>query len=479
MSSSGRARCAVWPTSVSPPPGAPTTSSDGCSKKRRSRWATIWANGPTSSTSSAWCTPSSARRSRPSGPPGSSWPTQRDSTPWCRSGATRRPRLRRTNGPCASTSSTGSPPIRSSASSRPRQYTLIPVFFGLPQAEVVEETCQCRGDEACLFRIRWDEVDPAQSRVDYLEMRTQVLEARLEQLQDMVTDLASNERYEDVLQGIVASSMRSVGASGALLALEPRDGSPRRIYSEGLTEPRGRCHGRRPAGRRGPRERDRGRGRLGPSPLRGPRHRRTGWPVQLAVPEHAHDVRPVGGGNARRRGCHGPSPAPGQYGAGAARTLHLAVRAGQPGGNGREGGARRAGRDRMRLRGRLPRRRGLAEDGRHQLPPGGVLRLLRRDDGGDQHAGLPRDARRPGGRDGDRALVVAGDRNRADHLGPDQCVGQNHRCGDGRGDGRSGTADHHAADRRSPQGPGRPGLHRHHECRGWWSRSASRPCTTR
>jgi diguanylate cyclase (GGDEF)-like protein len=67
-------------------------------------------------------------------------------------------------------------------------------------------------------------------------MRTQVLEARLEQLQGMVTDLASNERYEDVLSGIVASSMRSVGASGALLALEPREGSPRKIYSEGLTE---------------------------------------------------------------------------------------------------------------------------------------------------------------------------------------------------------------------------------------------------
>ncbi len=116
------------------------------------------------------------------------------------------------------------------------QYTLIPVFFGLPRAEVVEETCQCRGDDACLFRIHWDEVDPAQSRVDYLEMRTQVLEARLEQLQDMVTDLASNERYEDVLQGIVGSSMRSVGASGALLALEPREGRPRKIYSEGLTE---------------------------------------------------------------------------------------------------------------------------------------------------------------------------------------------------------------------------------------------------
>jgi diguanylate cyclase (GGDEF)-like protein len=116
------------------------------------------------------------------------------------------------------------------------QYALIPLFFGLPEAVVEEETCQCRGDDVCTFRIRWVEGDPAQSRVDYLEMRTQVLEARLEQLQGMVTDLASNERYEDVLQGIVQSSMRSVGASEALLALEPRDGSPRKIYWEGLTD---------------------------------------------------------------------------------------------------------------------------------------------------------------------------------------------------------------------------------------------------
>ena len=116
------------------------------------------------------------------------------------------------------------------------QYALIPLFFGLPPADVVEEACQCRGDASCVFRIRWEPVDQAHSRVEYLEMHTRVLEARLDQLQEMVTDLASNERYEDVLRGIVTSSMRSVGASGALLALEPRQGAPWRIYSEGLTE---------------------------------------------------------------------------------------------------------------------------------------------------------------------------------------------------------------------------------------------------
>jgi diguanylate cyclase (GGDEF)-like protein len=116
------------------------------------------------------------------------------------------------------------------------QYALIPLFFGLKPAKVREEECQCRGDSACLFRLQWEEVDKAKSRVEYLEVRTQLLEARLEQLQDMVTDLASNERYEDVLQGIVTSSMRAAGAGGALMALESRGGHPRKIYSEGLAE---------------------------------------------------------------------------------------------------------------------------------------------------------------------------------------------------------------------------------------------------
>jgi diguanylate cyclase (GGDEF)-like protein len=117
-----------------------------------------------------------------------------------------------------------------------QQFRMIPLFFGLPEAEVIEEECQCRGDGACLYRMRWADVDEATSRAEYLEVRAQQLEARLEQLQDMITDLASNERYEDILQGIVASTMTAIFASGTVLALEPRIGHPRKIYSQGLTE---------------------------------------------------------------------------------------------------------------------------------------------------------------------------------------------------------------------------------------------------
>jgi diguanylate cyclase (GGDEF)-like protein len=116
------------------------------------------------------------------------------------------------------------------------QYRQIPMYFGLPAANVVEEECQCRGDATCFFRVRWEEqFDAATSRAEYLEVHSRVLEGRLQQLQAMVTDLASNGRYEDVLQGIVGSSVRAVGGAGGVLALEPRTGSLQKVYAEGLT----------------------------------------------------------------------------------------------------------------------------------------------------------------------------------------------------------------------------------------------------
>jgi len=112
---------------------------------------------------------------------------------------------------------------------------VIPMVFGLPAGDVSEEECQCKGDPACLFRLSWQSDDEA-SRIEFLEMRTRLLETRLSQVHDMIEDLATNERYEDVLRGIVGSSQRAVGAGGALLALEARTAGCRSIYAHGLTE---------------------------------------------------------------------------------------------------------------------------------------------------------------------------------------------------------------------------------------------------
>ncbi len=117
------------------------------------------------------------------------------------------------------------------------QYALIPMLFDLPPGEITEEECQCRGDATCLFRFRWQQFDPETSNADRHRLRAELLETQLEQIQDMIADLALNERHEDVLRGFVGSSLRSaIGARSALLALEPRAGAPRTVYSEGLTE---------------------------------------------------------------------------------------------------------------------------------------------------------------------------------------------------------------------------------------------------
>jgi len=116
------------------------------------------------------------------------------------------------------------------------QYALVPIVFNLPPGDVTEEECQSRGDAACLFRLRWETRD-GDSKEDYYRMRSELLETRLEQIHHMIADLASNDQYEEVLRGFVGSSLRaSVGACGAILAIEPMAGVPRRVYSEGLTE---------------------------------------------------------------------------------------------------------------------------------------------------------------------------------------------------------------------------------------------------
>jgi diguanylate cyclase (GGDEF)-like protein len=115
------------------------------------------------------------------------------------------------------------------------QYSLIPRYFGLASAAVVETECQCRGDDACLFEISWSTEDPSVEQSGFYKVRAELLEARLHQLEAMVTDLASNDRYEEVLQGVVRSSQRAVGAVGVLLAVEARDGRARKVYFEGLS----------------------------------------------------------------------------------------------------------------------------------------------------------------------------------------------------------------------------------------------------
>ena len=119
------------------------------------------------------------------------------------------------------------------------QYAIIPIVFGLPTGEVVEEECQCRGDAACVFRLRWQDEDTDSLRADHYRMRAELVEDRLEQIQEMIADLTSSERYEDVLQGFVASSLRTaVDRVGPCWLWSPGPDDPARCTSKDSTKPR-------------------------------------------------------------------------------------------------------------------------------------------------------------------------------------------------------------------------------------------------
>jgi len=113
-------------------------------------------------------------------------------------------------------------------------HSLVPRLFGYPPAEVVEEACQCRGARACCLRVSWEAIDEPTRRAEYFEIRNQLLEARLGELQRTVADLVSTDDLEGVLSGILASAARVVTAPAFVLALEALPAASQSVYARGL-----------------------------------------------------------------------------------------------------------------------------------------------------------------------------------------------------------------------------------------------------
>jgi diguanylate cyclase (GGDEF)-like protein len=112
---------------------------------------------------------------------------------------------------------------------------VVPHVFGLGFGEAREEACMTQGAPACSFRIRWDDRD-LQRIAEHYQLRTEVLEARLEGLQAVVADLVSGDELEVVLQRIVASAARAVSAPAYVLALEALPAAAKRVYAHGLAD---------------------------------------------------------------------------------------------------------------------------------------------------------------------------------------------------------------------------------------------------
>ena len=114
--------------------------------------------------------------------------------------------------------------------------SIVPHVFGFDFGEVVEEACIRKGAPVCTFRVRWDVVYAPEKLAEHYQLRTEVLEARLEALQRVVADLVSGADLEVVLQRIVASAARVVSAPAYVLALDALPSAAQRVYSHGLAE---------------------------------------------------------------------------------------------------------------------------------------------------------------------------------------------------------------------------------------------------
>ncbi|MCW2546907.1 MAG: diguanylate cyclase, partial [Mycobacterium sp.] len=109
-------------------------------------------------------------------------------------------------------------------------------MFGYPDADVWEEECALNGAPACVFRMRWADIDDATRRASYLETRIRVLEARLDDMQQTVRGLVSGEDLQVVLSQTFAAAEKAMRTPACLLVLDSTPLAVERIYATGLND---------------------------------------------------------------------------------------------------------------------------------------------------------------------------------------------------------------------------------------------------
>jgi hypothetical protein len=92
----------------------------------------------------------------------------------------------------------------------------LPQIFGFPAAEIVDQNCQSDGARNCQATLRWVS-DDDEIRVRGAEMRAQLADARLDELQRTVAELVSGDGLEPVLTRVTAAARRAVYAPTFIL----------------------------------------------------------------------------------------------------------------------------------------------------------------------------------------------------------------------------------------------------------------------
>jgi diguanylate cyclase (GGDEF)-like protein len=111
------------------------------------------------------------------------------------------------------------PPNRFICGFGPGYWAQVPALFGA-QGTVIEESCQCRGDDHCTFRVRWDQdaVVPANEVAESEEAADRII-ASFERLQETASDLARADNVPTVLERIVGGADRALLAPKWVVAL--------------------------------------------------------------------------------------------------------------------------------------------------------------------------------------------------------------------------------------------------------------------
>lgn len=117
-------------------------------------------------------------------------------------------------------------------------FSSLPTLFGIPAADVTQVSCIARGDDACVFAIRWDPEaaeDPAvQAR--FLRRQVDALTRRFEALEEMATDLATVTDVDELLDRIIHRAGVAVRAPRYLVAVNlPGDDHPR-VHHVGFSD---------------------------------------------------------------------------------------------------------------------------------------------------------------------------------------------------------------------------------------------------
>lgn len=119
-------------------------------------------------------------------------------------------------------------------------FSLIPTLFGLPDGNVVEEDCCCRGAEYCSYLITWSEGDRLTQERSYFETRSQLLQSRLETLQQTVAGVISAPDPDAALCCVMEAASRALYAHSYILVTDPDLPMRQRLLLQGMDESEGR-----------------------------------------------------------------------------------------------------------------------------------------------------------------------------------------------------------------------------------------------